>query len=366
METSGAAGLLAFAPSFYDVRSVKRLAHLRRRSLFGLGVFLFLTRCFAAQTPAAPQTPNIRISVERVSVGVTVTDSHGQFLTGLQRNNFLLFDNGVAQPITDFLSIDEPAQVLLLVEAGPAVYLLQEGHLQAVKVLLEGLAPADRVAIARYDQNAEPILNFISDKPLAAGAIDQLRFNVGFGQLNLATSLSTALDWLAGVPGKKSVVLLSTGVDTSPPDKLNTLLDRLKTTDVHVLPVSLSGDLADLANPPSKNSKKAPPVDPQRQAAAQGIARASSELNIIAAANGSRAYFPQTTREFTQVFSEISQLIRHEYSLGFSPPAHDGKVHSITVRLANPPAQTSAASSAGSEPRVDCRKAYVAPLADNP
>jgi VWFA-related protein len=312
------------------------------------------------------QTPNIRISVERVNVGVTVTDARGQFLSGLQRSDFLLFDNGAEQPITDFLTIDEPAQVLILVEAGPAVYLLQEGHLQAVKVLLDGLAPADRVAIARYDQNAELILNFIPDKRVAAGTLDELRFNLGFGQLNLASSLSTALDWLTRVPGKKSIVLLSTGVDTSPQDRLATLLNHLKTTDVHVLPVSLSGNLADLANPQAKNSKKTPAADSKRQAAAEGIARASDELNGIAAANGTRAYFPQTTKEFVQVFSEISQLIRHEYNLAFSPPAHDGAVHVIQVRLAGPPAPTNLSSSTVQEPRVDYRRAYVAPLPDVP
>ena len=367
METSGSTGLLAFAPSFYDGSSAVKHSLTRRRRLPFLFAGLFLAAgVLAAQTQQIPQAPNIRVSVERVSVGVTVTDSRGQFLSGLQRHDFLLFDNGIAQPITDFLDIDEPAQVLLLVEAGPAVYLLQEGHLQAVKVLLDGLAPADRVAIARYDQNAEPILNFIPDKQVAAGALDQLRFNVGFGQLNLATSLSTALDWLARVPGKKSIVLLSTGVDTSPPNQITSLLDHLKTTDVHILPVSLSGNLTDLANPPSKGSKKPLAIDPKRQAAAEGIARASDELNLIAAANGSRAYFPQTTKEFTQVFSEISQLIRHEYSLGFSPPAHDGKIHSLSVRLANAPAPAGPASPSGSEPRVDCRKAYLAPLPDNP
>jgi len=341
------------------------MLNLRRRSLSIPFTLLFGGWALLAQSPPAPQTPSIRVSVERVNVGVTVTDSRGQFLAGLQRADFLLFDNGAEQPLTDFLSIDEPAQVLLLVEAGPAVYLLQEGHLQAVKVLLDGLAPADRVAIARYDQNAEPILNFIPDKQVAAGALDQLRFNIGFGQLNLATSLSTTLDWLAGVPGKKSVVLLSTGVDTSPPGKLTSLLERLKTTDVHVLPVSLSGNLSDLANSPARNSRKVSPVDPKRQAAAEGIARASDELNTIAAANGSRAYFPQTTKEFAEVFSQISQFIRHEYSLGFSPPAHDGKVHSIQVRLASAQAQTSLSPSTAQELRVDHRKAYLAPLPDS-
>lgn len=332
-------------------------------------LLLVFAACFAGARPAlaqqTPEAPNIRINVERVSVGVTVTDSRGQFVSGLQREDFRIFDNSAEQPITDFLSIDEPAQVLLLVEAGPAVYLLQEGHLQAVKVLLDGLAPGDRVAIARYDQAPETILTFMPDKRVAAGAIDQLRFNLGFGQLNLASSLSTVLDWLARVPGKKSIVLLSTGVDTSPPDALRNLFERLKTTDVHVLPVSLSGNLADLKNPATKNARKTSPVDPKLQAAAEGIARASEELNGIAAANGSHAYFPQTAKEFTQVFAQISQLIRHEYSLGFSPPAHDGKVHSIEVRLTSSPTSLVAAPSASSSPRVDYRKAYLAPAPEN-
>jgi VWFA-related protein len=318
-----------------------------------LPLFLFCAllgaRSARAQQPT--EVPSIRVNVERVNVGVTVADSHGQFVSGLQRSDFRLFDNGAEQPITDFLSIDEPAQVLLLVEAGPAVYLLQEGHLQAVQVLLEGLAPADRVAIVRYDQTPETILSFMTDKRVAAGVLDQLRFNVGFGQLNLAASLSTVLDWLSRVPGKKSVVLLCTGVDTSAPTAIQNLLSRLQTTDVHVLPVSLTGDVRDLGASSKKGAKKNQPPDAKAQFAAEGIAQANEELNAIANANGSHAYFPSTTKDFAQVFSEISQLIRHEYSLGFLPPAHDGKVHSLEVRLASDPRPfPSAASPATSAP----------------
>ncbi len=157
---------------------------------------LLLTPSAFPQEPV-PQRPNIRVRVDRVNVGVIVTDSRGQFIGGLRREDFHLIDDGAEQPITDFLSVDEPAQILLLIEAGPAVYLLEGGHLQAVHALLDGLAPGDRVAIARYNAAPEAILDFTSDKRTAAGALDQLSFNLGFGQLNLATSLTTALDSLA-------------------------------------------------------------------------------------------------------------------------------------------------------------------------
>ncbi|MGC0774413.1 MAG: VWA domain-containing protein [Candidatus Acidiferrum sp.] len=339
-----------------------------RATLFIACAFLLVLSVLAQQP--AQTSPDIHISVDRVSVGVLVTDSRGEFVGGLRRENFQVFDDGVEQPITDFLSVDEPAQVLLLIEAGPAVYLLQGGHLQAIHALLDGLSPSDRVAIARYDETAEPILNFTPDKSVAAGALDQLRFNLGFGQLNLASSLATALDWLARVPGKKSLVLLSTGVDTSPPAAAQKLLARLKSTDVRLLAVSLSGELRVSQPAEKKHSRKTSAAPEKTQAVNETLAQADEELRAVAHANGGRVYFPETSKDFAEVFMQIAQLVRHEYNLGFVPPAHDGKIHSIEVRVnvsldANP---ASAASGLPPAPafRVDHRQAYLAPPPEHP
>lgn len=311
---------------------------------------------------AAPTEPNIHVHVDRVNVGVVVTDSRGQFVQGLQRGDFQLFDDGVEQPITDFLSIDEPAQVLLLVEAGPAVYFLQGGHLHAVQVLLDGLARGDRVAIARYDERAGLVQDFIGDKRVASAALDQLQFNLGYGQLNLASSLLTVLDQLVRIPGKKSLVLLTTGVDTSPAPVVQSLLARLRTTDVRVLTVSLVGQTPGPSPAEAKSSQKNQIVDAKAQFVMQGLAQANQELKAIAEANSSRAYFPTSTKDFAEVFGEISQLIRHEYSLGFSPPVRDAKIHAIQVTVGGSQ-PVSANSSSRSAYRIDHRKAYMAPSA---
>jgi VWFA-related protein len=324
-----------------------------RAALFVAWALLLAPSALPQQPTQAP--PNIRVSVDRVNVGVVVTDSHGQFVGGLHREDFHLFDNDVEQPITDFLSVDEPAQVLLLVEAGPAVYLIEGGHLQAIHALLNGLSPSDRVAIARYNDAPQLILNFTPDKLTAAAALDQLRFNLGFGQLNLTSSLATVLDWLAHVPGKKSLVLLSTGFDTSPPPAAENLIALLKSTDVRVLAVSLGAELRGSNSVEKRHSKKDPPPSEKAQAAAEGFAEADGELKAIVEANGGRVYFPRATKDFAAVFTEIAQLVRHEYNLGFVPPAHDAKLHSIDVRLTNSDPPTAATF------RVDHRQAYVAP-----
>lgn len=333
---------------------------LRCKSALLLSVFFCLP--LPVEPQSAPlQTTSIRVNVDRVNVGVVVTDSHGQFVTGLRRENFHVFDNGVEQPPTDFLSIDEPAQVLVLVEAGPAVYFLESGHLQAVSTLLDGLSPSDRVAIVSYDEAPRAILDFTADKRVAAAALDQLRFNLGFGQLNLSSSVATTLDWLARVPGKKSLVVLSTGFDTSPPAVSEKLLARLKVTDVRLLAVSLGGELRNAKPAGSKRSKKDQAASDKAAATAEGFARADEQLKALAAATGGRAYFPANAKEFSAVFAEIAQLVRHEYSLAFIPPAADGKSHTIEVRVT---ASTSSADSNATAPsiyRVEHRQAYLAP-----
>lgn len=304
--------------------------------------------------------PAIHVEVERVNVGVVITDSRGQFVSGLRRDDFHLFDNGTEQPVTDFLSTEDPAQVLLLIEAGPAVYLLEAEHLRAVQSLLDGLSPNDRLAIARYNEGAEPILNFTADKGMASAALDRLRFNLGFGQLNLASSVLTALDWLAHVPGKKSLVVLSTGVDTSKESSVQTLLARLKTTEVRVLLVSLGAELRTAPPATKKQPKKTQLSSEKTEALEQGFAQADDELRSIAAANGGRTYFPKSSKDFAAVFAEIAQLVRHEYSLGFVPPARDAKIHSIDVRINHAP--NSGNDSAPTSPyRIDHRQAYLAP-----
>lgn len=318
----------------------------------------------AAQSPptpsppdTAPQSQPIRVSVDRVNVGVTVTDSTGNFFEGLRRENFHIFDNGIEQPITDFLAVEEPAQTLLLIEAGPAVYLLEGGHLQAAHAFLSGLSSDDRVAVAKYADSPQGLVDFTTDKQAAAAAFSDLSFNLGFGSLNLSSSLTKILDWLATIAGKKSIVLLSTGLDTSAPKEIQDLLQRVETSDVRILAVSLTGNLR---NPSSTTKKKAP--RPNAALATQQFTEADALLRQIAESTGGQAYFPATAADLSAAFAQIAQTVRHEFSLAFVPPTQDGAIHTLEVRVDADPA----AASPQMTYRVSYRRAYIAPQPINP
>jgi Ca-activated chloride channel homolog len=333
---------------------------LLRRRLLWVGCVLILSLLHpeplisqgsaTALVPTDTQQPEpIRVSVDRVNVSVVITDSSGKFPEGLTRENFHVFDNGVEQPITDFLDVEEPAQALVLIEAGPAVYLLEGSHLRAAQEFLSGLSPDDRVAVVKYADAPRGLVDFTVNKQTVAVAFDELGFNLGFGSLNLSASLSRVLDWLTSVRGKKTIVLLSTGVDTSSTKQIQDLLSRLQTSDVRILAVSLIGDLR---NPPPTTKKKSPP--PTVAFPSQQFADADALLRQIAQTTGGQAYFPANSNELPAVFAHIAQIVRHESSLAFIPTAHDGGIHSLEVRV------TIESGQPGNF-RVYCRRAYRAP-----
>jgi Ca-activated chloride channel homolog len=305
----------------------------------------------AQQSPANPPG-SISVEVQRVNVGVIVTDANGKFVEGLQRADFQIFDDTAPQPITDFAPVDAPAQVLLLIEAGPAVYLLQDSHLFVAQALLNGLSPGDSVAIASYNDAARALLNYTTDKHAVALALDNTQFILGFGNLNLATSLNTVLDWLARVPGKKSIVLVSSGVDTSSANVMQSLLARLQTGDVRIFAVSVSS--------PLRNGKRGNKQKVQQTQ--QAFEQADAWLKTLADSSGGRAYFPENAKAFQETYQQIAELVRHEYSLAFAPPKPDGVVHAIDVKITPP-----TANAKGTAPQyiIDHRRAYLAPKPPN-
>lgn len=151
-------------------------------------------------------------------------------------------------------------------------------------------------------------------------------------------------------------MLLSTGFDTSPPDEISALLARLQNSDVRILAISLG---AELRNPPPTPQKKKQQSIDKTAITQQGFAEADRMLSVLTEATGGRVYFPNSAKDFAAAYSEVAQLVRHEYSLAFAPPAQDGKSHKIEVRVA--PTLSATASRSSATYRVDHRHSYIAP-----
>lgn len=290
----------------------------------------FLCPALAApQVPAQQQRESkpISVNVEVVHLEVTVTDAKGNFRRDLKRENFRLLDEGAEQAITHFASVDSPAKILILVETGPAVYLIHRQHLIAAHMLLEGLAADDEVALATYDETIRLAVPFTQNKRAVQESLSRMEYILGRGDLNLYDNVAAALDWLAGAPGKKALVLLSTGLDNAPPSHWDALLARLGSSEVAIYSVGLGGELRD----PDRRKKNKPA--PLQDNVAQSFARSTKVLEALAQITGGRAFFPRKAEEFPAIYRQIATALRHQYSLGFEPQMRDGKFHRMFVQL---------------------------------
>lgn len=348
-------------------------------ALLALAVVIGFTGCPArgqnapaptqAQTPTVPQP--LQTKTEMVKLDVSVLDGEGNFVDGLTQNDFHVRDDGEERPVEFFAPASTPAKIVVVLETSPAVYLFKDEHLAAALSLVAGLAPADEVALVTYSDVPRSVVNFTTNKSLLLQALGNTQYMMGSAALNLYDSVSAVVDGVSRFPGKRAIVLLTTGLDSSAPTRLAALTQKLRGSDVVIFAVGLAGPLASMANVPSKEkhgkkhageSSFDSASDPGAMPTLESAEHALSSLSTI---TGGRAYFPASKEDFATAYREIAACLRHEYVVGIAPD-HDGKFHKLTVDVMAPDnsaTKKKKKKKKHGEPeyRVFAREGYVAP-----
>jgi Ca-activated chloride channel family protein len=329
---------------------------------------------FAAS--ASQQTPIQSVSA-LVIVEASVADGHGNFLGGLERSQFHVFDDGVEQPLAVFQTIQEPQEVCVLVETSPAVYLIQRQHLEAAYALLDGLPADAQVALATYDTATRVVMPFTTNRGALLGTLNGLQYFLGMGDLNFYDAVNSTLSWIELRHSKEALLVLSTGLDSSPASHWQALRTRIESGYAPIFTVALGGELRDFKGKKSKGdaaSKRkknenddgpfesaVPSAAPQGPPGTQpDFERATKALRAIAETSGGRAYFPASPTEFVRIYQEIALQLRNQYFLGYVPPARDGKTHGIEIRVTNAQGKVVGATGANNGLRVYARQSYLA------
>ncbi len=321
-----------------------------------------------------------------VIVEASVADGHGNFLGGLERSQFHILDDGVEQPLSVFQTIQEPPEVCVLVETSPAVYLIQRQHLEAAYSLLDGLPADAQVALATYDTATRVVMPFTTNKGALLGTLNGLQYFLGMGDLNFYDAVNSTLAWIELRNSKVALLVLSTGLDSSPASHWQALQTRIETGYAPIFTVALGGDLRDFKGKKAKgasaskqkkdaNRDDAPFESAVPSAVPQGppgtqpdFERATKALRAIADLSGGRAYFPAASNDFVRIYQQIALQLRNQYFLGYVPPARDGKTHAIEIRITNADGKvigstiggTIGASKANNGMHVYARQSYLA------
>jgi VWFA-related protein len=305
---------------------------------------------------------SIKVNVPLVNVDVLVTTKSGQFIPGLKKDNFRLFEDGSQQQITNFNVSQAPITAVLLVEFASTNYVFMVQALQASYAFANSLKKDDWVAVTYYDMQPHILVDFTQDKKAVYGALNQLRIP-GFSETNLFDALYDTLDRLDRVEGKKYVVLVTTGIDTFSKLTLDKIIKKVKDTkDVTIFPVSVGFIVREYCETHGGC----------RNAHGMGIPvgnmdylQGDNEMRTFAAMTGGRAYFPRFEGELPELFGDISKDIRNQYSLSYHPTNNklDGTYRKLKVQVVAPDGgQLKVKDQKGKEQKIDvvARDGYTA------
>jgi VWFA-related protein len=196
--------------------------------MFVLTLLFVLTMVTSALMPAqsgrrpqpAPPTSDgakadqdvVTLGTTEVVVPVTVRNRYGRPIPGLTKSDFTLFEDGVRQEITGFASEAVPANLVMLIDVSGSVRVAINDIRLSALALINELGERDRVCIMQFNDRILVIQDWTSDKLRLQRALLQLPATGATAFYNALYEAATKK--LAGVQGRRAIVLFTDGVDT--------------------------------------------------------------------------------------------------------------------------------------------------------
>ena len=241
--------------------------------------------------------PQFRVSVEMVSLSVTVLDEERRLITGLDAEDFNVYEDGVPQEIKVFSREALPLRMVILLDTSSSISRRLALAQEAAVRFVDTLQPEDQVKIIEFNDRVFPLTDFTPDFEEAKNAI---RSTKAQGATSLYEALYIALRSFARRPEgdeRFAVVVLSDGNDTRSLVTFDDVRDLARKTNVLVYTISLRGQEEDL--------KK------------QKYADAKYELEKLSGEAGGSSFAPESIDDLAGVYERIAAELKSQYSIGY-------------------------------------------------
>ncbi len=327
-----------------------RLTLLR---IFWLPLLLVASLSAFAQTPPPPKPlvsdPDSTISIDTLEVllPVTVRDkASGNFLTDLKAEEFTVFEDGVAQPISSFALKRMPVHVVLLIDTSSSVTKELDDFKASAFRFISSLDPEDNVSIITFADKVELVQDWTTNRLLLKRALNRL-------QGGMFTSFYDAL-WLAAneqldkIKGRKAVIVLTDGIDNGNTRiTYDSAFRALVEAEVPAYVVSKTRiemrKTSEEVNFYEKNDNQ---LNRSRLTGLReyltNLSDSEIRLNKIAEETGGRIFLPQTFDDLTTAYQQVAEELRSQYVLFYTPTKadRDGKYRAVRVKVKRPGAHT--------------------------
>jgi Ca-activated chloride channel family protein len=274
--------------------------------------------------PAAPppadtfkiqQGQPIRTETQITLVGASVTDPLGRLVTGLEQENFRVFEDGVEQEIVRFSSEDVPVSIGVIFDMSGSMSDKIDKSRQAAVQFFRTANPQDEFFLVNFNDRAQLISPFTAS---VDDLQDRLMYTGAHGLTALFDGVYLGLSQMRGAHNtKKALLILSDGGDNHSRYSETEVRKFVREADVQIYAIGLF----DPDGGPTPEEREGPGL-----------------LGDLTMMTGGRTFVVKNVNQLPDIATKISMELRNQYVLGYRPSqrAHDGKWRKIKVKL-NPP-----------------------------
>jgi Ca-activated chloride channel family protein len=302
-----------------------------------------VTLCGAASL-AAQEGFRFRSGVELINVTATVTDDRGRFVSGLRKEDFILYESGTRQDVTHFSNERVPVSLGIALDASGSMTPDKMSAARAAidRFVYDLLGGDDELFFVEFANAPRLIQDWTTDRRAISRAVARVSTSGGTA---IYDAVAAALPIAAtGQHAKKALLIISDGNDTDSATRIGELRQLIRESEVLVYALgvdgtaSRSGPVIQLPVPlpfpiPGRRPTRVPPI-------IQGGSRSSGDrvnadaLRQITDDTGGRTEIVRGFGDLEQATARIADELSKQYYLGYaSSLERDGRWHDIRVEV---------------------------------
>lgn len=235
---------------------------------------------------------NYTVEVNRVILFASAHEKGGDHrpVTTLKKEDLVLEEDGVRQKLIDFYVEKRPMTLAMILDSSGSMQPAMDKVHVAAGRFVDNLGGEDRALVIDFDEKVYLLQDLTNSKDLLRKAITSTN---ALGGTALYDALYASFRRLRGIDGRKAIILLTDGDDTSSKFSFKRILDEAKVSDMIIYPVGMGTTFLD--------------VDLRRI------------LKTLSEETGGRAYFPSKVEELQAVYQEIADELKSQYYITYEP-----------------------------------------------
>ena len=239
-----------------------------------------------------------QLKIQFVELYTTVTGRRGEFVEDLTTADFTVSEDGVPQEVRRFERMrDLPIRAGLVIDTSLSMLTsLHEVKEAAYRFFERVLTPRDRAALVTFSDEPKLAVRFTSDKEVLAGGLAGLEAE---GETALYDSIIFSLHYFSGLKGKRAIIVLTDGEDSTSHYSYEDVIEFARRTGVAVYVIGL--DLA------SKQSD------------------VRLRMRQLAAETGGELFLIDNAGQLGKVYEDIERELRSQYLIAYQSSAGGGR-----------------------------------------